>query len=164
MKRSLEARMQAAMRETEEILRADSSRSLADPTLPVYREAAAEELKTERERFERGDKAALLGAVRICANHDLPLPSWASRAFIAAYDRVLRLDTGSWDDAFGRPYPKGKHLAAMKKKRLHRVPVKVAVDRAHKAGRAIDETLFSQVGKEFGLGITLVAELYYGTA
>lgn len=156
------ARILAAQAETEEILRADPSRSPADPTLPVFRFAAEFDLQTERERFERGDKVALLGAIRICANHDLPLPDWASRAFIRAYDRVLRLETGSWDDAFGRPYAKGKHLSAMRKKRMYGYPVRVAVAREHNAGHAIDESLFAKIGKEFGLGKTLTAELYYG--
>jgi len=156
------ARILAAHEETEGILRSDPSRDPKDPTLPIFRFAAELDLQTEHERFERGDKVALLGAIRICANHDLPLPDWASRAFIRAYDRVLRLDTGSWDDAFGRPYPKGKHLSAMRKKRMYRYPVRVAVAREHKAGRAIDASLFEKIGDEFGLGKTLTAELYYG--
>lgn len=156
------ARIDAAMRETEEILRADPARTIADPTLPIYRAAAVERLEDERKKFEQGDKMALLAAIRTCANHDLPLPRWASRAFVVAYDRVLNCKLGSWDDAFGRPYPKGSHLSALRKRRLYTMPVRMAVTRASESGRPIDETLFEEIGQQFGLGKTLTMELYYG--
>src|SRR3569623_2277533 len=47
---------------------------------------------------------ALLGALRICANYDLVMPAWLSRAYIKAYDSVLFARVGSWDRAFGRPF------------------------------------------------------------
>src|SRR5690606_15978690 len=156
------ARIDAAMRETEEILRADPARTSADPTLPIYRAAAVERLEDERKKFEQGDKMALLAAIRTCANHDLPLPRWVSRAFVVAYDRVLHCKVGSWDDAFGRPYPKGSHLSALRKRRLYTMPVRMAVTRASESGRPIDETLFEEIGQQFGLGKTLTMELYYG--
>lgn len=153
--------IEEAMAETDAALAADPTRSIADPTLPIYRLNAAYELAKEEKRFAAGDRNALLGAIRICANHDLVMPEWLARAFIRSYDKVLRHDVGSWDDAFGRPLPKGKHLNAARKKRNKGFSAWIRVRQLHDQGRAIDEQLFEDVGKELGLGKTLVSEYYY---
>ena len=51
------------------------------------------------------------------------------------------------------------------KLRKKRVGLKVfeRVEERHKAGEALDKDLFAEVGKEFGVGGTVAAELYYGT-
>lgn len=157
------AAMEAAMRETDAILAADPSRSFADPTLPVFQCAGRMMLEDERARFEAGDKNALLGAVRTCAQHGLVMPDWLASAFIRGYDQVLNLRTGSWDDAFGKPIPKGAHLAALRKKRAKTPAVWLAIQDAKRQGCAIDMKLFDEIGARLGLGKTLVAEYFYGT-
>jgi hypothetical protein len=147
--------------ETEEILAADPSRSFADPTLPIFRLHGMERLEQERLHFEAGNKMSLLAAIRICANHDLVMPEWVALAFIAGYDKVLNCRANSWDAVFGNPYSKGKHLAAMRKKRELSPAVWLAVNDARNQGATVDENLFEQVGKELGLGKTLAAEYYY---
>lgn len=112
----LEAATQAAMRETEALLERDPARSIADPSLPIYQLAAIEKLELERRAFEAGDKLALLGAIRVCANHDVVMPEWVATNFIRAYDRVLHTKVGSLDDAFGRPY-NGKWMERRRKVR-----------------------------------------------
>lgn len=153
--------LRKAQEETEAILAADSSRSLADPTLPIFQFVAQTSLLEEKARFEAGDKNALLGAIRICANHDLVMPDWVARAFIRAYDKVLRHQVATWDDAFGRPLPKGKHLSAARKKREKSPAVWLEVRHMVEAGWPIDEGLFEQVGNKLGLGKTQAAEFYY---
>lgn len=153
--------VEEAQRETDAALAADPSRNIADPTLPIFQFVARNDLLVEKARFEAGDRNALLGAIRICANHDLVMPEWLARAFIRAYDKVLRHDVGSWDDAFGRPLPKGRHLNAARKKRNKAPAVWRRVRKLHEEGRAIDDLLFEDVGKELGLGKTLVSEFYY---
>ncbi|MGY6517378.1 MAG: hypothetical protein ACXIUZ_01560 [Lysobacteraceae bacterium] len=153
-------RLKDAWRETERILEQEPSRSIADPTLPVYRIAAEAELAEEHARFEAGDRTALMGAIRVCANHDMVLPEWVSTAFIRSYDQVLTRKVASWDEALGRPLPKGKHLAAARKKRNKAPAVWLEINRLHAAGRGIDDELFSEVGHKLGLGRTLVAEYY----
>ncbi|MBK8993994.1 MAG: hypothetical protein IPM40_21230 [Gammaproteobacteria bacterium] len=153
-------RIRQAMKESEAIIARDPGRA-ADPTLPIAKVAAEYDLEAEPQRFEAGDRMALMGAMRICANHDLPMPLWVSRAFISAYDQVLNCKAKSWDTVFGNPYPKGEHLSARRKKRTKAPAVWVAINRAHKQGRAIDESLFTEVGKKLGLGKTLAAEYYY---
>lgn len=146
----------------ETLQRLKDGADITDISLPAWKVDAELALESEYQRFEKGDKGALLAAVRICANHDLPLPPWASKAYIAAYDKVLNYRVGSWDDAFGRPFEKGKHLASLRKRRSNRSKVWLAVRHAvEHEGRAIDESLFEDVGKALGFGKTLVSELYY---
>lgn len=155
-----ELRLHEAMRETTRLIEAGATSG--DPSLPVFVVASEWELEKERMRFERGDKMALLAAVRVCANHDMPLPEWASRAFIRAYDTILNCRIGSWDDAFGRPYRKGVHLAALRKRRKLRMKVWLDVNaELKKSSRAVDESLFEDIGRPLGLGKTLTAEMYY---
>jgi hypothetical protein len=147
--------------ETAAILADDPTRS-SDPTLPIYRLAAAERLESEHKRFEAGDRMALLGAIRICANHDMPLPAWASRAYTLAYDTVLTCRAGSWDTVFGTPY-KGKHLRKLRQRRALRFAVLNEINRRLRAPPKppIDVGLFEVVGEQFGIGTTLCGELYY---
>lgn len=151
-----------AQEETEAALAADPTRSNADPTLPIFRFVARNDLLIEKARYEAGDKNALLGAIRICANHDLVMPEWLARAFIRSYDKVLTHRVKSWDEAFGSPLPKGKHLNAARKKREKSPAVWLEVRRmVTEEGRAIDDLLFEDVGKKLGLGKTQASEFYY---
>lgn len=149
----------------------------ARPAGPLHQATAEQRLLQERERYESGENIALMGAIRICVNHDLPLPQWASRAYIKAYGKVLNCESNSWDEVFGKPYP-GKHLDKLKQRQELRIAIYSRVvdirnaggftymdDGAGKMKRAyeipVDEVLFEDVGAEFGIGKTLCNELYY---
>lgn len=136
---------------------------VSDPTGPLYQWAACRRLEDEEGRYKSGDAMALMGAIRICANHDLPLPRWASSAYIAAYDRVLGCRAKSWDAVFGKPYQKGAHLSAFRKRREKKFAVWLAVNEilAKEPYAAVDESLFERAGKSLGLGKTLASEFYY---
>jgi hypothetical protein len=149
-----------ALEETDAIIEADPSRSL-DPSLPVFQVAQQLVLEEHREAFESGDSQALLAAIRICANHDIAMPKWLSAAYIRAYDLVLSCRVGSWDDAFGRPFPKGAHLKKLRQKRQLRFQVGQDVDDLHSKERILDDALFEEVGKKYGLKKTVTSELYY---
>lgn len=155
------ARLQLALVEQQELLRADPKRNLSDPTLPVSRLFGELDIEQDRQKFEAGDKWALLAAVRECARCSIPMPDWLATAFILAYDGVLNCRIGSWDEAFGRPFPKGTHLAAKRKRRTKAPAVWLAVRKATDAGEPLDEGLFERVGKKLGLGKTQTAEFYY---
>ena len=121
-----------------------------------------ERLEVERTRFDAGDRMALFAALRICAQRDLKMPQWASRAFIRGYDKVLNCRTGSWDEAFGEPYP-GKHLARLRQRRLNRSAVWLRIKKllAQPDAPPVDRSLFEKVGKELGIGPRVCSELYY---
>lgn len=130
----------------------------------LSRLAADGELHFLRLSFEAGDGAALLEAVRVCAVNDLPLPAWAARAFVERVDRVFRFETGSWDDAFGRPYRKGIRLAdARRRWRQREVVYERVRELVEREGSSIGDPLFERVGKEIGLAKSVVNELYYET-
>ncbi len=148
------------MRETDLILAANPDRGIADPTLPIYKVAAEESLLQERAKFEAGEKIALLGAIRICANHDMPLPDWAASAFIRGYDNVLACRSDSWDEVFGRPYKKGAHLSRMRQAREKRGAVWLKVNAAVQRDEPINRELFESIGREIGVGKTRAEELY----
>lgn len=136
------------------------------PDSPLFQWVTHQELIALGQAFEAGDKWSLMLAIRKCANHDMPLPEWARSAYIAAFDTVLNARSKSWDEVFGMPYPKGQHLAAIRKKRTLRYAVcnEIKTIRKMEPGTAIDEGLFERVGSKFNIGKTLAADLYYSTS
>jgi hypothetical protein len=147
---------------TNRILAAQPGRR-CDPTLPEFRFLASLQLGSLRRAFEAGHQRSLMAAIRVCANHDLPLPDWASKAYIHSYDQVLNARMKSWDEAFGAPYPKGTNLAATRKHRILKsaVVTRVQAIRASEPGTPIDEDLFERLGAELHIGKTLASKLYY---
>lgn len=143
-------------------LAVDPARSDADPTLPLYQWAALHQLD-EYEKYYLQDSYWLMTAIRTCANHDLPLPDWASRAYIKAYDAVNNARAKSWSAVLGDPYPKGRHLSAIRKRRMFTLAVWQEIQNTliDKPETPIDTYLFETVGKKFSIGKTLASEYYY---
>lgn len=114
-------------------------------------------------RFATGDLGSLLIAIWCCAKDKQPLPEWASKAFITAYESGVAGEAKSWDDVFGKPYPKGSNLNAIKKRMEKRGALanRIRQLKIDDPSIAIDETLFERVGAEFGVGKTLASEFYY---
>ena len=50
-----------------------------------------ERIEVYRDRFERGDTLSLLQAVAMCAEENLPLPTWLALAFVKALDSFLSM-------------------------------------------------------------------------
>lgn len=123
---------------------------------------AAETIERLRETFEAGDSVALLAAIRECARCELPLPPWAARAYIAAYDQVLNCRVKTWDEAFGAAFPKGANLNAQRKRRNLRFTVHHAVLSSIQRDpeTPIDAGLFETIGERFGVGKTEAENLY----
>lgn len=152
-----------ALDATKRALADSPGRSDADPTLPVFQWAALHTLEACQEAYQAGNEFELMHAIRVCANHDLPLPEWTARAFIKGYDTIANAREKSWDKVFGAPYPKGAHLHATRKKRVLKFAVwnRVQEIRAREPEVPIDESLFASVGHEFNIGKTRAAEFYY---
>ena len=133
------------------------------PSLPLFQWAALNDLDALEAQFDAGDSFALLQAIRKCANHDLVMPNWVAQNYIRRFDRVLNCKLGSWDETFGRPYPKGKHISKLRDRRSLRLQVYIRVREILAADKSIpiDEKLFGSVGAEFGIKKTLCNELYY---
>lgn len=150
-----------AWEETEKILKQDPSRN-NDPTLPFDVWHALHELD-DLEVDYKTNKYALMLAIRICANHDIPLPRWASNAYIKAFDAVNNFRARTWDSVFGEAFPKGKTLAAARKMRVKKFAVwnDIRSILGMCPDTPIDDGLFEMVGKKHGLGKTLTSEYYY---
>ncbi len=114
----------------------------------------------------------LFAAIRKCANHDLVMPDWVARGFIRGYDQVLNCRVGSWDKAFGAPYPKGARVADMKRRRELRLAVFFAVQALHRSDPKVYPICvgtFEQVGQQHlfagkdgePMGSATVGKLYY---
>jgi hypothetical protein len=107
--------------------------------------------------FRAGRKAALFETMYFCIGADAPLPVWAKVAFLEAYDSKPR----SWDEAFGRPVPKGKSAAKARKLGAIELKLWFRVREMHKAGVPIDDGMFEKVGKEFKVSLADAKRIYY---
>jgi hypothetical protein len=153
---------------SEEIARLSADPANEAPEGPLFQYMAVlecNELRKEIESSAATSGFAVLLAVRHCATHGLVLPDWLAYAFNRRFDSVLQCRASSWDDpiSFGSPYPKGSHKNAMRKARIGRIAVHLAVGRRLEAApeTAIDKALFESVGKELGYGSTLTSDYYY---
>ena len=88
---------------------------------------------------------------------------WCKFAFLERFYRGARQhEFTSWDEAFGRPIPKGGQLAPRREKYLMGPRVYSRVRELHNQGMALDGYLFEKVGREFGFGSkTKTEETYY---
>ena len=59
-----------------------------------------------------GDNFDILTAVAFVFAHNLLAPSWLAGEFFKARELVLRAEKLSWDEVFGRPWPKGTRQGA----------------------------------------------------
>lgn len=140
----------------------DPGRGIGDPTLPLPRWIATQDLKSIRIRFESGEPAALLDAIHVCAVHSLPMPEWLELGYLDAYRSVRwKAEKKSWDDVFGAPFPKGTHVRRIQRDQHYKWKVYAAVTQRREEGWPTDEGLFEDVADELGLKKTHVSELYY---
>lgn len=152
-----------AINATKEALREDPSLGGNVKTLPMFQWVALNQLDRRHEDYRSGDASALAAAIQLCAQHDLVMPAWVSMAFADGYYRVKGGLEKSWDGVFGRPHPKGRHIAAIAKKSKLQPSVYAAVKNYLKdnPNTPIDEALFEKVGGQFNIGKTLASEYYY---
>jgi hypothetical protein len=124
-------------------------------------------LEKGRERYEAGDKSAILDCLQYClmSNPAPSIPAWLRKAFCDACAHVDARLVKSWDDVFGRPVPKGwsdRRLAQERRKAAVARDICVTVTDRNHAGEPIDDKLFASVGKKYGVGSTVAKEIYYG--
>jgi hypothetical protein len=122
----------------------------------------AEILDILKERFNAGDKSALLYAIYHCLLMKRPLPEWLRLTFLHAYEAQARFEIRSWDEIFGPPVPKGTHLKTEKRNAELRLLIIERVE-ALKTESPIDKGLFEKIGRELNppLKGTTVSEIYY---
>ncbi len=121
-----------------------------------------EESELHRLAYEAGDKVALLWMMRHCHYMHWPVPEWAWEAFLDALDRVEKGNARSWNDVFGEPHPRGRHLRTAQLEHRKFAIFLCVRQYVEREGARIDEALFERVGRETGLGgATVIKERYY---
>lgn len=116
-----------------------------------------------KELFENENKWCLMQTIWSCARDNVPLPDWAAKAFIEAFESCRTGSKKSWDDLFDSPYPKGTHHKAVQKKHAIQWELfnSVQLMLKEKPETVIDNEFFTLVGKLFNIGRTLASEYYY---
>lgn len=120
-------------------------------------------LQAYRQEYESGNSYALLRAVTTCARAGVAIPEWAAEAFLHATNRWFRMETRTLDEALGVEWPKGKHFERARRNGNLAYAVSHRCKELINAGRAIDNSMFGEVGAEFGIGKTLAQRFYYST-
>jgi len=123
-----------------------------------WRESELEQCEID---YRKGDLLSLAHAIAICANRGIALPEWAAAAYVCGYKNVLNLHADSWDSIFGPAVPKGKHLAALRKRHRESFGVWLAIQRRHENGEPIDDEMFAKVGRELKIGAETLVKSYY---
>ncbi len=114
--------------------------------------------------YEAGRNVNLFAALRLCACHDLPMPDWVADAYVRGYQRWNSYDAPSLDEAFGVKAPKGSHIARLRKHSKLRLIVPLKVRELQRQGRAIDESLFRDVGLALNVSGSTARDAYYKSA
>jgi hypothetical protein len=130
---------------------------------PLYRWLGADELKVLYGYHKEGKMWAVLEAFYVCCLNSLPIPRWCEFAYLASYRKVREYRAKSWDDVFGKPHPKGTHLATKKQERENRWKVYRLVEQIKRDDpkTPIDGCLFERIGKQLGIGGKTLTEQYY---
>lgn len=133
--------------------------------LPIRQIETVEKVLLLKKAIDGGHGKTVLEAISCCVTYGLVVPEWLADEFNRRYYSVARFDVGSWDDpsAFGRPYPKGTNLAALRKANKGFPAVWRAVNEELERfpETPIDKGLFEKIGEPLGLGATLAEEYYY---
>jgi hypothetical protein len=122
-----------------------------DRTLNIYRQA-----------YSAGDHLALFQALSFALESGMPVPEWAANPLAARISKVLSKETACWNEAFGRPYPKGAQVRAQRRREQLAPQVHLLVtEERRKSGMALGESLFSDIGHQLGISRSLCSKLYY---
>jgi len=130
----------------------------ADADIPIGFDPDA--LEPLRKAYEAGVKSALIQAICICFMFEEVAPQWIVTAFLRAAGKWQFGEVKELGEALGLSWPKGASLYALRKRRRSRLDVYLAIEKAKKNGRAINEEFFIEIGQRFGISKTLVKEYY----
>lgn len=132
-----------------------------DRTGPLYQWNTRRQFEDLRVLYESGDCGVLFAAIRECASNELVMPDWVARGFISGYDKLVSCQVKSWDEAFGRPFPRGTNLNALRKRREKSIQVLLEVRRRHDRGASIGKELFDEIGRSLNISGSTARDYYY---
>jgi hypothetical protein len=124
-------------------------------------DAFEKDMAARKQRYDGGDRGAVLEALYFCLSCREQVPDWVTHAFCRAYAEVIGARAGSWDSVFGKPWKKGTHLKKARERKDLEFKVWISVCALHRVGMPIDELIFQTVGEDLECGARQVKEMYY---
>jgi AraC-like DNA-binding protein len=117
-------------------------------------------LKRYHERFDHGDKLALLDAVDLCGRAGL-LPLWVRNAFADAWPAYRTYQAPTLDQAFGVERPTGGHFDKRRERERLRALILFRVYSLHYQEAApFDMGTFARVAKEIKKSPSYVLDIF----
>ena len=120
---------------------------------PPHQWRIAQEINKNREYFEKNP----LDGVAECVSCGLIAPDWLAVAFGRQYRKVAHYEVSSWDEAFGKPLPPGKHLSSLRLSLLYKWALDQMFDPTHfnpPSNEKLPRTLVGRQRAAKRLGIT----------
>jgi hypothetical protein len=125
--------------------------------MPTMRDVDLTLIELRRIEYLEGDSRALLDALAMCFDSQLPIPPWVREGLLAA---VAAVNHGAkWDDVFGSARERAKKTAV--RDLAQQVLLEVMESRA--AGVPVDPGLFEVIGAKIGVSGTKASSAFYGT-
>jgi hypothetical protein len=115
---------------------------------PHWFKAADRELVRCHERFDRGDRTAVLDALLILA---ATFPAWLRGATISALMAYRQYTAKTLDEAFGVKRLKGQHHESARNREVLRPQIIFDVYCLHAKGAPLDQAIFEEVGRNLGI-------------
>ena len=96
--------------------------------------------------------------------HGLAVPRWLAIEFVRRCELVIGACVGSWDEAFGRPWPARTRLPQVRRrralqKRVHQAVFSLAI--AEPTAALWRDDVFQRVGDQIGKSGSTVERIYY---
>lgn len=117
------------------------------PSLQAAAAWAEIKLAERQSRFEAGDSKALFEAVRFCYFFCVPMPSWVGHGILDGLLKVENFELGSWDGAYGGPYPRKTRLPERRRRLVRAGAVAWEVEELSVTGTPIDDFIWEKVAE-----------------
>ena len=130
---------------------------------PFKKWVAVQKIKQWHKQFKKGDKQVVLPSLSECIRAKLPIPRWVELAFLSSCDDARYYRLKSWDEAFGKPYPKNARVESRRDwlKIREALFVRVRKILTEKPDTRIDSALFERVAQEFNISRSDANTMYY---
>ena len=127
-----------------------------------WEEFYTKHLDSIKQEYESGDGYALFRAIAFCGNEKIVIPEWAVQALYDGMRKFAHYKVKTLDEAFGITWPH-KHISrkTLEEKRRFSLIILTRVSEYSFTGWPIDEGTFAMVGKELGLKLSKVRDIYY---
>lgn len=138
----------------EALLARESQQATSALPDPLAQYHAAQEVLRARERCLAPDGGcAVLECLQRCLAHGLMPPHWLAQAYLERHARVAEALVGSWDQAFGPPWPARTRLATVRRHRALKKAIHAAVCHrlAEDPRQPVNRDLFEQIGEMRGI-------------